>query len=158
MELYAFGDEMLNEESFGFPSRSPLKQRHVLFSFILGQIWSAGTFLGIAAIAFVLHLSGLISEVWAIGISGTCVSLFLLFLLTSVCGLPLAWAAQRKGRGHVRLMLAEMQGVYNATWSDGPISAVHIRQKIEAAAKNGVVWPAPLYVMTDDVLARSGRF
>ena len=31
MELYAFGDEMYNEETFGSgPARSPLKQRSVL--------------------------------------------------------------------------------------------------------------------------------
>src|ERR1700730_6862119 len=35
MELYAFGDEMLNEKRFGlFPARYPLKQRHVFLAYL----------------------------------------------------------------------------------------------------------------------------
>jgi hypothetical protein len=38
MELYAYGDEMLNEETFGlFPARSPLRQRHALLGY--GDNW-----------------------------------------------------------------------------------------------------------------------
>lgn len=157
LELYAFGDEMFNEKTFGFLPVSPLKQRHALFAFIRGQLWNAVLLFGIAALALFAHSSGLLSEGWAWGIAGTTTTIFFLLLGTSTLALPFTWQSQRKARRRVHELIASMLEVYHALRSDGPISARHIQEKAESAAKGGVAWPAPLYALLDDVMRRSGR-
>ena len=56
MEFYAFGDEMLNEKTFGlFPARSPLKQRHSLLAYLGGQVSNLFFFGVIGAVAAWVH-------------------------------------------------------------------------------------------------------
>ncbi len=79
-ELYAFGDEMLNEETFGLlPARSPLKQRHVLLQYLKGQLTNGVLFGGIAALAIWASWSGWIGTTTAEWIVGVCGFLFLAF-------------------------------------------------------------------------------
>jgi hypothetical protein len=159
MELYAFGDEMLNEKTFGlFPARSPLKQRHVLVAYLLGQIVNGVFFVGIAALALWASSNGWESDSSAAWISGTCVSLFLLFGTISTLTLPFAWSKEAKARQHVAKLLSTMVTIYNELRSDGPISARYIRDRATNAAQEGVVWPAPLYAVLDDIISRTGRF
>jgi hypothetical protein len=89
MELYAFGDEMLNEKTFGlFPARSPLRQRHVFLAYLRGQIVNGVFFACVAALALWASSNGWVSESGAVWISGTCVFLFLLFGAISTIALP----------------------------------------------------------------------
>jgi len=84
VELYAFGDEMLNEKpSDLFPARSPLKQRHVIFAYLRGQMFNVLCCVGIAALALWASSNGWVSESTAWWISGVCVFLFLLSAATS---------------------------------------------------------------------------
>jgi hypothetical protein len=46
---------------------------------------------------------------------------------------------------------------YAQMQSDGVISARHILDSAKKAAEAGVVWPAPLFVVLEDVIARGGR-
>jgi hypothetical protein len=159
VELYAFGDEMLNEKTFGmFPARSPLKQRHVLLAYLRGLIFNGVFFGGIAALALWAASKGWIGETSAGWTSGTCVALFLLFGVISTFALPFSWHSQAKARRNVRKLLLAMVTIYNELSSDGPISAQHIRERVSSAAQDGVVWPAPLFAMLDDIIARTGRF
>lgn len=158
-ELYAFGDEMLNEKTFGlFPARSPMKQHHMLLGYLRGQLVNAFTFGGIAVLGFGLSSGNIISESVAWWIAGICVSLFLFFAAMSTMALPFLWFNQAKARRRVRDLLATMTTLYNEQRSDGPISAHYVRERASDASRQGVVWPAPLFALLDDIISRSGRY
>jgi hypothetical protein len=159
VELFAFGDEMLNGEKDAFiPGRSPLKQRHVLLSYLGGQISNAVLFGVIAAVAIWAHSNVWIGETalaWTIGV---CALLFLLGFAISTFALPSAWLMQGKARTRVTELLTTMSAVYSDLRSDGPISAQYIRGRATDASAKGVGWPAPLFALLDDIISRSGRF
>jgi hypothetical protein len=46
---------------------------------------------------------------------------------------------------------------YGELNSNGPISARRLLERLKSASEKGVVWPAPLYALIDDVMARTGR-
>jgi hypothetical protein len=159
MELYAFGEEMFNEETLGlFPARSPLRQRHALLGYLRGQLASGSAFGGIAVLALGLSSGGLIGLSTAEWIVGVCGFLFLAFASVSTFALPFWWYAQAKARRQVRRLFSTMSTLYNEQKSDGPISAQYVRDRAEDASKQGVVWPAPLFALLDDILSRTGRF
>jgi len=159
MELYAYGDEMLNEETFGlFPARSPLRQRHALLGYLRGQLVNGVVFGGMAALAMWGSSGGWIGLGTAEWISGVCGFLFLALASVSTFALPFWWLAQAKARRNVRKLLSIMTTLYNEQRSDGPISAQYVRDRAVDASKQGVVWPAPLFALLDDVNSRTGRF
>lgn len=160
MEFYAFGDEMFNEKSlFGLlPVRSPLKQRHSLLAYLRGLLVNAIFFGGIAALALWAASKDWIGKTAAEWASGICVGLFLFLGAISTLALPFAWRAQIKAGRNVGNILSAINTVDTELRSDGPISAQHIRARANNAAQIGVVWPAPLFAMLDDIIARTGRF
>jgi len=159
MELYAFGDEMMNEKKFlGFMPHSPLKQTHTLLGYLKGLFTNAVLFGGSAALALFAASRGWIGETSAGWITGTCASLFFLFAAIGTVALPFAWYAQANARRNVTKLLMAMVTIYNELRSDGPISAQYIRERASRAAEEGVAWPAPLFAVLDDVIARTGRF
>jgi hypothetical protein len=160
MEFYAFGDEMINEKSlFGLlPVRSPLKQRHILLAYLRGLLVNAILFGGVAAMALWAASKGWIGEPVAEWTSGICIALFLLLGAISTLALPFAWHTQIKARRNVHNILSAINVVDSELRSEGPISAQHIRDRANSAAQIGVVWPAPLFAMLDDIIARTGRF
>ena len=158
VEFYAYGDEMMNEKTFGFPARSPLKQSHVLLAYLRGLLINAVFFGGVAALALWAAAKGWIGENSAGWTSGICVALFLLLGAISTVALPFSWYSQAKARRNVRNLLLAMNTIYSELRSDGPISAQHIRERVSSAAEEGVVWPAPLFALLDDIVARTGRF
>ena len=52
-------------------------------------------------------------------------------------------------------MLA-MLSTYSALTSSGPIR-IHVQEKVKTAAEKGVVWPAPLFALLDDIVRRTPR-
>ncbi|KGT79635.1 hypothetical protein MA20_12390 [Bradyrhizobium japonicum] len=159
MELYAFGDEMLNEKTFGIvPARSPLKQRHVLLKYLLGNVFNAIVFGGVAAASIWASSAGLLGETATFWIAGICVALFLLFAALTTILLPFAWVRQAKARRTVYDLLATMNTLYNEQRSDGPVSSQYVYDRAKDAAAKGVVWPAPLFALLDDIQSRSGRY
>jgi hypothetical protein len=157
MELYAFGDEMLNEKTFGLvPARSPLKQRHALVAYFRRLTLDGVLFAGIAALALWASSRGWIGDTSAMWTTGICVSLFLLSSVLSTLNLPFAWSKQSKARKRVMDLLSNMSTIYTEVRSDGPISARYIYDR--ATREEGVVWPAPLFALLDDIIAPTGRF
>jgi hypothetical protein len=159
MEFYAYGDEMMNPKYslFGFHP-SPLMQSHVLLAYLRGQLINAIFFGGIAALALWAASQGWIGETAVGWTAGICVVLFLLLGAISTFALPFSWYAQIKARRNVTNLLLAMNTIYSELRSDGPISAQYIRDRSNSAAHDGVVWPAPLFAMLDDSIARTGRF
>ncbi len=146
VELSSFADEMINPNPYGV--KSPLKQQHILISFIIGFIINAIFFIGLAVGAFALEW-----EVVGIVILG----IYVLITAVSVIALPFAWKKQSAARKLVTDLILSIDGVYREMGSSGPISARHIAEKAKKSSDLGVVWPAPLFAMLDDVLSRSGR-
>jgi hypothetical protein len=58
----------------------------------------------------------------------------------------------------VRNLLAIMDTLYYEQRSDGPISAYYTRERANDARKQGVIWPAPLFAVLDDIISRTGRY
>ena len=54
-------------------------------------------------------------------------------------------------------LTVRMRCCYEAMNSSGPISAQHIRDLLNSSAGKGIMWPAPIYALIDDVIARGGR-
>jgi hypothetical protein len=159
MELYAFGDEMLNEKTFGLlPATSPLKQRHALIRYLRNRILDAALSGGIAALALWASSKGWISDTSAMWTAGICVFLFLLDTAITTVVLPFTWSKQSKARKRVLNLLSKMVTIYNEVRSNGPISAKHIHDRATKASQEGVVWPAPLFALLDDIICRTGRF
>ncbi|MFN9358536.1 MAG: hypothetical protein ACK55V_11825 [Alphaproteobacteria bacterium] len=68
-------------------------------------------------------------------------------------GLGFTWPNWRGFR-----LLFLMQDVYRNLHSHGPISASFVLSRLRHAADRGVVWPAPLMALLDDINKRGGRF
>jgi hypothetical protein len=160
LEYYQYADEMLNEEVLPFlgPPRSPLKRRHPLVEYLQGAVVSLCFFGFFGLVAFGLHKLRIIDASWEWGSFIVLTLLFFLFQTIATIALPFAWTQRREQVGKVRLLLAEMGTTYAALHSEGPISARHILELLKASSEKGVVWPAPLYALLDDVVARTGRF
>jgi hypothetical protein len=60
-------------------------------------------------------------------------------------------------RGSSRALVNQMDRCYGAMNSNGPIRATHVRELLTRATEKGVVWPAPIYPLIDDVIARGGQ-
>lgn len=156
MEVFAFGDEMLNPEQFF--KVSPLKTWHVFWTYLFGQAGNLFLFGIIVAVVVWLRSQSVLADTttgWAIGIV---VVIFLLMFALATLSLPGLWMGQRAERKKIINLLGGMVGLYNELKSDGAISAPHIRQRAQMIAAEGAVWPAPLFAVLDDVVARTGRF
>jgi hypothetical protein len=84
-------------------------------------------------------------------------------------GIDTAWATislvialWSRARGHGAPtstdLLRQMDRLYGDLRSDGLISASYILEKAKKADERGVGWPATLFTLLDDIIARSGRF
>jgi hypothetical protein len=130
----------------------------MLLGYLRGLLVNLVLFGGVAALALIAASNGWISEIVVGWVVGACVLLFVLLSTISTIFMPFAWYAQAKARRNVRKLLLAMATTYNELKSDGPISAHHIRERANSAAQEGVVWPAPLFAVLDDIIARQGRF
>jgi hypothetical protein len=148
LEVFAFGNEMVNKKSVIFRPDSPFNAPHILVFWLRGQFWNALLFGGIAALA-----------VWAgFGwFAAASIAIFVLLGIVSVVALPFGWRGQVKARSKILELLTAMTSLYTEMRSDGPISAQYIRERALEKAQLGVIWPAPLFAMLDDVIARTGR-
>jgi hypothetical protein len=154
LEVFAFGDEMLNPPW----AQSPLTRKHVLWRYIKGQFWGfviAGSI--IALIAWLNHkdILGETGTLWSVGIV---LLLTALQFVIATIALPVAWLHEGREKAKTLQLLSGMLGVYSELKSDGAISAQHVLERAKAVAAQGVAWPAPLFAMLDDVLRRTGRF
>jgi hypothetical protein len=158
LQLFAFGNEMLNAPSIpGLPSPSPVK-RHPFLELIVSNAFTA-LFLAVIWLALrgfsAIHL---FPADWVGGATAILGGLFALGLAYSILMLPVRWWWVFKQRGRIAKLLEAMANVYAELNSSGPISARHITQRAQSAADQGVVWPAPLFALLDDIGARGGRF
>ena len=158
LELYAFGEHVYNQHYIPgvTSSNSPLAQKPILDYFVYRGISLAGL------IVLWLILWGL----WAIHIMPAIVGWWIGGIAFALAALDFAWVTlwlpvrvwqNQKQRRKTGELLVEMSTTYNELQSAGPISARHISERLSHGNNMGVVWPAPLQVLMDDILARGGR-
>lgn len=153
IELYAFSDEMINEETIGlYPNRSPLKQSNVIFSTLLTTVVCCLLLGGLLWLAMVFD------QTWVHWTTGIIAVLIALTAGWDLVTLPLRWFHQRRAQKNVFELINGMNGVYAELNSDGAISADRILREVDRVAVLGVVWPSPLFVLLEDIKKRTGRF
>ncbi len=157
LELYLFADEMIHPIKIpGLPANSPLKQPHPL--------WTAFSSIAVATLVLggIIWLTGSAMSGDRIGdwggwVVGLCILLWIINALWTVIALPFVWkrhfAARKKALGILDAMLS----TYAQMQSDSLISARHVLDSVNGSAAQGVVWPSPIFVLLEDVIARGGR-
>jgi hypothetical protein len=160
LELFAFGDEMLNEPRFpGIPTRSPLRRSsHPLWAFIKGQFGNVVGACLLFLFALVPYKLGWIGEVGLAVVALILFGLVCLAFFIGLVGLPSFWRQQHKATTRVTELLRTMVTVYAELNSNGLISVRHFRERVARAADEGVIWPSTLFVLLDDVEARVSSF
>ncbi len=156
LELFAYGDEVSGNKPMSGGGLSPLKLKPIR-SFLIGH--GSNLLLGIVvgSVAWGASLIHLFPERWLPALWGILLLLFLGRLLIGAVAFPRFWLAATKARKRSLDLLSAMNGVYSELNSTGPISTNHIQQRAQATSAEGVVWPSPLFVLLDDINARSGR-
>lgn len=150
---------MLNEEVFPElgPPRSPLKEAHPVVGYLKGIFRNFVVLFSLGGGLFILHRYQILTEVWAWVGYIVCAGLYLLGLALATACLPFVWRAHARKVKWVSSLMTEMLHCYQDMKSDGPVSARHLLERLKVATDNGAVWPAPLYALLDDVMARTGR-
>lgn len=158
-ELYAFGDQALNEIHLPFiPPMSPLNRPNPLVAFLKSQIWNGIILFGLAVLSIYAVEKKWINEGWGIGILMLLVAIFAIILVMRIIKLPSVWADQIKSKNKVAGILEAMSSIHIELRSHGPISSRHITHVAEIASEKGVIWPSPLFVLLDDINNRGGIF
>ncbi|MGV3580086.1 hypothetical protein [Brevundimonas sp.] len=156
MEFYQFADSVLNAPHVPIIAPSMWKRKPIL-DWIVGRILSAGCgYLGY--LGFWLASKVFFPErwLWIVGLILT--GLFFLEAIWSLIMLPSQWIAVRAQQKKLALYLDQMNGLYRALASEGPISGKHVSDLVAKSTEAGVIWPAPLHVLLEDIMARGGRF
>lgn len=153
-ELFAFASEVFGKAMY---SRVGVAKGNGPLGFVVGRGCSLLIFAIPIAIAAGAAAMGWLSEGWTTGIIVTIIGLFLLETAWVTVRFPFAWRAQIRHNAKIGEILSVMNGVYSEMNSTGPISARHIRERAQAASAEGISWPAPLFVLLDDIIAREGR-
>lgn len=159
LEIYAYGSLMVGPRGLPFiagallPDPSPLRQPHAFVSFVLGSLFNAVLFLGVAYLVQGYIYSSSAKLGW---VTLALVVVFLFFLVVSMIALPFSWRRQMQARNEARALLRAMMHTYSELVSSGVLSAEHIRRSAQKAADSGVVWPGPLFVLLDDIVCRDG--
>jgi hypothetical protein len=157
MEFAQFADSQLNAPHVPFIAPNLIKRNPPLDWFI-ARLTSA--VMGMVGYLLFWGVSkiGLFPDRWLWIVVLILLGLFLLEAAWSLIVLPKHWMVVRKEQRRVREILEHMSGAYSALGSDGPISAQHVSGLLARATENGVVWPGPVHVLLEDIIARGGRF
>lgn len=153
-ELFAFASEVFGTSMF---SRVGIAKGNGPLGFLVGRGCSLVVFAVPIGIAVGAATMDWLSEGWLTGIIVTLIGFFLLETVWVTVRFPFAWRAQIRHNVRIGEILSTMNGVYSEMNSTGPISARHIRERAQASSAEGVGWPAPLFVLLDDIIAREGR-
>lgn len=158
MELFAYGQETIGGFSIpGVFSNSPLKRKPII-EWLVGNLLAGVFALVIGGLFWLISLIHLFPNDWLWGVGLILFVLTVLNFAWSTLWLPRTLWSVHKAKKLIVGLLGNMNGVYSELKSDGPISARHIEQRAQKTAEAGVVWPAPLFVMLDDINSRTGRF
>jgi hypothetical protein len=156
MEFYQFADGVLNAPHIPILAPNAWRRRPII-DWIAGRFVSALTgYLGYLLFWFASKVFFPERWLWIVGLILTV--LFFIEAIWSLIMLPSEWVRVRAHQKKLTLYLDQMDGLYRSLASDGPISARHISELVAKSTDAGVIWPAPLHVLLEDIMARGGRF
>jgi len=98
------------------------------------------------------------AESWVWWTVGCLIGVIVVWQLLGLAFLPSAWRRQAQQRKRTHDLMSSMLGVYANLGAHGPASAAFIRKQCEEASTKGVVWPASLFALLDDIQARGSTF
>lgn len=159
LEASAFADQMLNEKWFPElgPPASPLKKKHPFGIYLKGQLKNLAWMVAVVGGAVGLYAYGYLGGTGAFWSAAVWAALSALSFVLATAFLPTMWKRHAKAKDHVVMLMQEMLHCYDELQSSGPISARRLLERLKEADAKGVSWPAPLYALLDDVMARTGR-
>jgi hypothetical protein len=158
LEFYAYGEQTINAFAIpGIVATSPLKRR-VLVEWLVSNVLSVALWVALAFALWGLSRIQLFPSSWLVGANLVLGVLFVAGFAWSTVWLPRSWWVVHQEKLKIAALLDEMNCVYAELNSNGPISARHIEERARNAANAGVVWPAPLFALLDDINRRDGKF
>lgn len=160
VEAISYGEEMLIDPGSGLLkslSRSPLVKSHPLMPFLKTN---AINLISLLLLPFVLTFLATqlfnLSDAWTLFVGLGALSLWAFFLLIGLFALPNSIISYSKARSKTLEQLVDMQVVHREIRTGLVISARHIRARLEKISEKGVIWPAEIYPLLDDIIARGG--
>jgi hypothetical protein len=110
-----------------------------------------------AIVGVVYAIASLEAALW---VAVVCLALFGIDTLLATTRLLIALAARAQGKGIATSedLLLLMDSLYQDLKCDGPISALHVREKATKIDQRGSGWPATLFALLDDIVCRTGQF
>jgi hypothetical protein len=156
MEFYQFADSVINAPHLPLIAPGIMKRKPIL-DWVAGRAISAVCgYLGYVLFWLASKVGFPERWLWIVGL--ILVGLFLLGSVWSLIMLPGQWLAVRAAQKKLSNTLDQMNGVYSALASSGPISAQHVSELVKKSTDVGIVWPGPLHVLLEDIISRGGRF
>jgi len=156
MEFAQFTDLHVNAPHVPFIGPSLLKRKPIL-DYFANRVVSAVVGLIGFGLFWLATFVGFPKD-WLWIVAYILMVLFVLESIWSLLWLPKQWLATRAAQKKVQEIISQMSGVYSALGSDGPISAHHVSDLVRKSSDAGIVWPGPLHVLLEDIIARGGRF
>ena len=158
-EIFAFSATVLVTPKWhNLLGTSRIRGLHVVPATLLNIFFNVLVIGGLAAIAAYGESLSLLPGNILGWISAILAGVTALLVVLSIVTLPFNWWRQKKGRNKIVELLELMIHAYNELDATGPISATRFEKGLENATSKGVVWPAPLYVLVEDIKSKSGRF
>lgn len=154
-EVFAFASEVHNQK-YSY-SRISFVKGNGPIGFLMWRGISALFYSAAAVAAAGLNYVGILPDGWWDWIVGILIALFALESLWAIIKFPSAWLAQTRINKKIREILSIMAGVYAEMNTSGAISAKHVQKRAQDASASGVGWPAPLFVLLDDIIDRGGK-
>ena len=84
--------------------------------------------------------------------------LWVLLSLIGLSSLPGFWSVVTLQKRNASELLQTLDNVYNEIGAGRILSARHIRERLYSTADQGVVWPAEVFPLLDDIIDRGGVF
>jgi hypothetical protein len=153
-ELFSFGEEVINPVYFPGLLSPPAHKASPLRDWLLGRMAMAvvcGVMFGIFCALSAMNIFPADWLVWPFVLAG---GLFAADFVWTAVWLPFNCRKVSVHKKNVFDLLTAMSAVYSSLVSSGPISARNILREVVGAADKGVAWPAPLFALLDDILAR----
>ena len=155
MEVVQFTYTQLHPNPYGPGS---VLKRKPLLEFFGWRAASAVVLLIVFLICWGLSLIGFFPDSWVFGVGLLGFGIFVLESAWALIMLPRQWMVISKAQKRINALFDGMNNAYTALGSDGPISGQHVRRLLDSSTDLGAVWPAPVYVLLDDIQKRGGSF
>ncbi len=153
-EIYGFARECYYP-TFTNRQNAYLKMPHPSWRFLKGAFYETIFLLIVGIILYFAFLS-IGKENWGAISSVLVAGLWFISTAWMAISTPFYWLNRSKTRKQTTKLISEMLSVHAALDSVGGLSAKHIRERAKHAADAGVVWPAPLFTLLEDVERRGG--